>query len=129
MDIFGTMVDRVVVPEGEYIAELTACSEQASIHGPVNKYEFRLIGEDGIDGGKVTGLTPTAMMENSKKARWGAALLGRVPEIGENIKMKDVLNKRCRVVVVHKTDDKGQVFANVADVLPASVPDDEDLTF
>lgn len=70
MEIFGTMVDRVVVPEGEYIAELTACSEQASIHGPVNKYEFRLIGEDGIDGRKVTGLTPTTMMENSKKARW-----------------------------------------------------------
>jgi hypothetical protein len=130
MEFFGTMQERVAaVPESEYDAELTACSEQTSTHGPVNKFEFRLIGGSEIDGRKVTGLTPTTMAENTKKGRWIAALLGRVPAVGENITKGDVLNKRCRIVIVHKTDDKGQIFANVSDVLPAAPVSDDDIAF
>lgn len=113
------------VPEGEYSAVLTAVDEQPAMHGPVNKYEFRLEGSEEIDGRKVTGLTSTVMAENTKKGRWIAALVGRVPDIGEKISERDVLNNPCRVVIAHKTDARGIVHANVVDVLPPEIPGDE----
>lgn len=126
----ATMNEPVTsVPEGEYDALLEAVDEQEAPYGPVNRYEFRLSGAEGIEGRKVTGLTSTYMAENTKKGRWVTAILGRVPSVGDRISEQDLLNKPCRVVVAHKTDAKGLIRANVVDVLPVLAPEANDLAF
>ena len=126
----ATIKDPVsAVPDGEYEAIVTAVDTQEALHGTVNKFEFQLSGDGGIEGRKVTGLTSTYIAENTKAGRFVGAIMGRLPSTGENITERDVLGKRCRVVVAQKTDDKGIVRSNVVDVLPYDGEINEELSF
>ena len=109
----------VAVPEGEYDAVLTDVRLVEGPHGEMVKLDFRLCGDDEHEGREVSGVASRRLSENTKLGRWVCGLLGRVPEVGEEITTRDILDKECRIVVKHRANADGQVFANVAEVLPA----------
>ena len=108
----------VAVPEGEYDATPIEVRLTEGPHGEMVKIDFMLSGDDEHDGRQVSGVASRKLSENTKLGRWVCVLLGRVPEVGEEVTAQDLLHKDCRVVIKHKTNGEGQLFANVVQVLP-----------
>jgi hypothetical protein len=114
----ATMEEPVVaVAEGEYEAAPIDIRLVEGPHGEMVKIDFMLSGDGESEGRQVSGVASRRLSENTKLGRWVSAILGRVPEAGEEVKAGDLLHKDCRVVVKHKANADGQVFANVAQVL------------
>ncbi|MFA6244134.1 MAG: hypothetical protein WC655_24540 [Candidatus Hydrogenedentales bacterium] len=105
------------VAEGTFDAEVTGVQDMDGQHGPMVRIEFTLSTDDEWDERRVTGLASKKLSENTKLGRWVAAILGHVPEVGEEVSAQDLVAKGCRVVVKHKTNADGKVFANVVQVL------------
>ena len=117
----ATMEEPVVaVPEGEYDATPVDVRLTEGPHGEMVKIDFLLSGDDDCDGRQVSGIASRRMCENTKFGRWVAAILGRVPEVGEEVKAEDLLHKECRVVVKHRANADGRLFANVVEVMEPS---------
>jgi hypothetical protein len=110
------------VAEGTFDAEVTGVQDMDGQHGPMVRIEFKLATDDEGDDRRVTGLASKKLSENTKLGRWVEAILGRMPNVGEEITVYNLLHKHCRVVVKHKTNTDGKTFANVTDVLPSAVP-------
>ena len=106
----------VAVPEGEYAATPVDVRLSEGPHGEMVKIDFMLSGDDECDGRQVSGVASRRLSENTKLGRWVSAILGRVPEVGEEVKAQDLLHKDCRVVVKHRTNGEGQVLANVVEL-------------
>ena len=113
----------VAVPEGEYAATPIDIRLIEGPHGEMVKIEFMLSGDDECEGRQVNGVASRRLSENTKLGRWVSAILGRVPEVGEEVKAQDLLHKDCRVIVKHRTNGEGQVFANVVEVMGPSPSD------
>lgn len=111
-----------VVAEGEFNAEVTGIQDMVGQHGPMVRLEFTLSTDDEWDGRRVSGLASKKLCENTKLGRWVEVILGRMPNIGEEITAEDLIEKHCRIVIKHKTNPDGITFANVADVLAPKVP-------
>ena len=108
------------VAEGTFDAEVTGVQDMDGQHGPMVRIEFKLATDDEGDDRRVTGLASKKLSENTKLGRWVAAILGRTPQVGEEITVDDLHHKHCRVVVKHKTNTDGKTFANVVEVLPVN---------
>ncbi|MCC6694858.1 MAG: hypothetical protein IT365_04415 [Candidatus Hydrogenedentes bacterium] len=117
------------IAEGVYDAEVSGVRDQDGQHGPMVRVEFTLSTDNEFDGQRVSGLASVKLSEGTKLGRWVSAILGHMPAVGEEITVEDLLSKRCRIVVVHKTDAKGLIHANVVDVSPPCLKDDVDLPF
>ncbi len=111
-----------VVAEGEFNAEVTGIHDMVGQHGHMVRLEFTLSTDDEWDGRRVSGIASKKLCENTKLGRWVGAILGRMPDAGDDIAEEDLLEKQCRIVIKHKTNADGVVFANVADVLAPKVP-------
>ncbi len=107
-----------LVSEGEYLARPINMYEKMGPHGAMIHIDFRLLPEDDYDGCVVSGIASKKLTENTKLGRWAAAILGRIPEVGEEITTDDLLHEDCRVVIKHKKNSNDMVFANVVQVLP-----------
>ena len=105
------------VPEGQYKASVVDARGIDGPHGPMVKMDFMISGDDECDGRQVSGVASRRMSENSKLGRWVAAILGRLPEVGEEVSARDLVGKDCRIAVKHRTSSDGKTFANVTDVL------------
>jgi hypothetical protein len=108
----------VAVPEGEHDATPIDICVAEGPHGEMVRIDFMLSGEGESEGRQVSGVASRRLSENTKLGRWVSAILGRIPEVGQDVKAEDLLHKDCRVVVKHKTNADGKVFANVIEVLP-----------
>jgi hypothetical protein len=113
-----------VAPEGKYPATVHGIRDMDAPHGPVVRIDFKLISDDEAEGGQVSGLANKRFSENTKLGRWVTAILGRMPNIGEEITPAQLVGKECCVVVKHKTSADGKVFANVTEVLGLAKEDD-----
>lgn len=107
-----------VVLEGEYDAVPFDVRLVAGPHGEMVKIDFMLAGDHEYDGRQVSGVANKRLSENTKLGRWVSAIIGRVPVVGEEIMAEALLHKECRVIVKHKTNSDGTIFANVVQVLP-----------
>ncbi len=107
-----------VIPEGEFDAEITSVQDMEGQHGPMVRIEFTLTTDDEWDGRRVSGLASKKLSEATKLGRWVAAILGHMPEVGEEVTVEDLLRKCCRVIVKHNPYNDGTIFANVVQVLP-----------
>jgi hypothetical protein len=110
-----------ITPEGEYTSKPINMYEKTGPHGAMIHIDFRLLPEDEYDGCVVSGIASKKLTENTKLGRWIGAILGRLPEPGETITEDALLHKECRVIVKHKKNAEGRTFANVVQVLPATV--------
>ena len=108
------------VPEGEFDGEVSGVQDMDGQHGPMVRIEFTLATDDEWDGRRVTGLASKKLNETTKLGRWVAAIIGHMPEVGEEVTIEDLLHKHCRVVIKHKTSPDGKTFANVVEVLPVN---------
>lgn len=110
----------VLTPEGEYTGKPVNIYDKTGPNGVIVHIDFKLSTEDECDECVVSGIASKKLTENMKLGRWVAAILGCMPEVGEEVIADDLLRKECHVVIKHKTNAKGKVFANVVQVLPAS---------
>ena len=107
------------VPEGEYDAFVVDVKEVEGPHGSMVRIDFTLTTQDESDERQISGLASNKLHENSKLGRWVTAILGGMPNVGEDISATDLVHKKCHVVVKHKENAGGQVFANVVQVMPS----------
>ena len=78
--------------------------------------EFTMFTDNKGDQRPVSAIASNELSEDTKLGRWVAAILGHMPSVGEEVTVEDVLHKHCRVVVGHKSNSTGKIFANVVDV-------------
>ena len=109
-----------IVAEGEHRATLTNIRDVDGQHGATVRMDFILSADDEWDGREISGIASKRLSENTKLGRWVSAILGRIPEIGEEVTAETLIHKDCRVVVKHKTNADGKTFANVVEVLPVN---------
>jgi len=109
--------------EGEHRARLTNIQDMDGQHGPMVRIEFTLSPDDESEG-RVSAIASKRLSENTKLGRWVAAILGRAPNVGEEITAAQLIGKECWIVIRHKTNVDGKVFANVTDVLSLAKEDD-----
>ena len=107
----------VAVPEGEYAATPVDVRLVEGPHGEMVKIDFMLSGDEECDGRQVSGVASRRLSENTKLGRWVSAILGRIPEVGDEIRSEDLLHNDCRVAVKHRANADGQLYANVVAVL------------
>ena len=107
-----------VVPEGEYKGVPVSIRDIDCCYGARIHIEFLLSGYSGFGGCFVFGIIDNELNEDTELGRWVAAILGRMPEVGEEVSADDLLHKECCLVIRHKANTKGQVFAAVVLVLP-----------
>ena len=110
-----------IIDEGEYNAEVSGIGDMDGQHGTMARVGFTLSTDDEWDERRVSGIASKKLSEDTKLGRWVTAILGRMPAVGEEVTVEDLLHKHCRVVVGHKTSSNGKIFANVVRVLPAAV--------
>lgn len=81
--------------------------------GPSLKWQFGII----VDGEPetVTGLTSTSGSVKGKAFQFFTGILGRQPEVGEEIEPASLVGKRCRVLV----EDNSKGWPTVTKVTPA----------
>ena len=106
------------VPEGEYEATVVDLRTLEAQHGTVLRIDFSVVDEDG-EVRQVSGIAAQRLSENTKLGRWVAAIIGRFPEVGDEVLDSDLIGRTCRVTVQHKTNSDGKVFANVTQVVPS----------
>ena len=104
------------IPEGECRATVDGVHAVDAQYGPAVRIDFTVVDEDN-EARRVSGIASQKLSETSKFGRWVAGILGRVPDVGEQIAAQDLLCRECRIVVQHKTNAEGQTFANVVKVL------------
>lgn len=107
-----------ILPEGEYDAMTVDIRQAKGPHGQIVRIDFMIESEEEGEGRLVSGVASKRLSENTKLGRWMAAVLGRPLEVGEQLSPSDVMHRNCRVVVKHKANGEGQVYANVVQVLP-----------
>ena len=90
-----------VVPEGQYNAMPTDIQDMDGPHGAMVRVDFTLTTDDEYDGLQVSGLASKKLSENTKLGHWVAAILGRIPEVGEEILADGLLHRDCRVAIEH----------------------------
>lgn len=116
----GTRIDKILVDEDEFDAEVVAVREVKGPHDQMVCIEFSLGSFDGEEI-RVGGLARKNLSDLSKLGGWVEAILGRMPDVGEEVCVRDLLNRRCRIVVKHKkTLDGLTTFADVVRVHPAT---------
>ena len=122
----GTRIDKILVDEDEFDAEVVAVRELKGRYGLLVCIEFSMGSSDGWEV-RVSGLASKKLSASSKLGRWVEAILGRMPNVGEEVPAKDLLNRQCRVVVKHRKSLDGlTTFANVVRVLPATTSSHSD---
>jgi hypothetical protein len=112
-----TQQSATLIPEGEFPAVLTEIREMPGQHGTMVRLDFMITGEDEWEGRSLSGLANSVLSENSKLGQWVTALIGRTPAVGERVDSKDVIHRDCRIVVRHRVNSDGKVFANVVSIL------------
>ena len=105
----------------DHNAIVTHIQDAEGPHGPTVRIDFTLTTNNEHDGRQVSGLASKKLSENTKLGTWIAAILGGVPEVGKEITAADLIRKECRVMIKHKTNADGQVFANVVGIRPGNV--------
>ena len=121
----GMFEEPTTVPsEGKSRAVVTGIRDMDAPHGPVVRIDFKLPSDDEAEGGQVSGLANKRLSETTKLGRWVAALLGGMPNVGEGVTAAQLIGKECYVVIKHKTNVDGKLFANVTDVLGLAKEDD-----
>lgn len=104
-------------PEGEYDATVVDVRLQDATHGQAVRFDF-MLSDDEVDSRQVSGMASLRPSANTKLGRWIAAIMGRIPDVGERVTSGQLVQQECRVVIKHKAGADGQTFANVAQVLP-----------
>ncbi len=108
-----------VVAEGEFDGEVTGVRDMDDQHAPMVRLEFTLATDDEWDERRVSGLATKKLSENTKLGHSVTAILGRMPAVGEEITIEDLIHKHCHIIIKHKTSPESKVFANAVEVLPA----------
>jgi hypothetical protein len=112
-----------LVDAGEFNAEVVNVQETCGQYGPTVNIEFKLCNNDEWNGCPVTGLAKKKLSAGTKLGQWVKAILGRMPDVGEEVTTEDLLKKQCRIVIKHRTSLDGKTtFANVVDVLDPTIP-------
>ena len=109
----------VSVPEGIYNASPFDISETEAKYGPITIIYFKLSTNDEFDGQEVKGICSSILSEKSKLGKWVSVIMGRNVTVGEEVREEDILQKNCRVVIKHNTNENDTIFSNVVHVLPA----------
>jgi len=121
----GVFEEPTNVPsEGKSRAVVTGIRDMDAPYGPVVRIDFKLPTDDEAEGGQVSGLANKRLSENTKLGRWVAAILGHTPKVGEGVTAAQLIGKECYVVIKHKTNPDGKVFANVTEVIGVAKEDD-----
>ena len=123
MALSATMEEaETTVAEGTFDAEVIDIQELNGRHGPMVRIEFKLVTKNEWNGRTVNGLASKKLSAATKLGRWVEAILGRMPDVGEEVTADHLLKKPCRVEIKHKTNPDGKTtFANVVEVLSPDV--------
>lgn len=97
------------IAPGPYQATCTGLVEKAAKSDPTNMFR---VWEFTLDDGRTTsGSSSLSTSPKSKGGKWLAALIGRVPEAGEEV---EPIGRRCTIIV--ELDDNG--YEKVTTVAP-----------
>lgn len=116
----------VQVVDGEHIAVLTGMEGRTGMQfGDVLVWKFKIT-EGENEGVEIQGLSSRKQSDRSKLTAWASAILGKEINIGDKIKLKDLLNKPCKIITktVSRQDKLGrtQFQSKVSEVLKLSKP-------
>ncbi len=109
-----------VTPEGEYEGVVVGIRDIECCYGTRIHIRFVLSGDGRLDGNIVSGIADKILIQDMELGLWIAAILGRMPEAGEEVTFHDLLHRKCRLVIRHRTNARGQVFATVVNVCPVN---------
>jgi len=71
------------------------------------------------DGQTIEGISSRVFSTKSKLYHWYVAITKKIPEIGEDIDVGELIGKKCRIVVKDKMTKRGAVASQVVDALSA----------
>jgi hypothetical protein len=110
----------VAICESEYRADVFGARDTDGQQDATVRIESSLSTDNEGDERRVTGIASKKLSENTKLGCWVTAILGRMPTVEQEITVKDLHHKHCRVVVKHKTNPDSKTFASVVQVLSAN---------
>jgi hypothetical protein len=123
-ELVGIIGQVTTVEDGTYPATLTNVENFEYQDGFLRRWTFALDAVDS-DGNPATvdAVSSTALGPKSKAFGWIAALLGRTPEKGEEIRRSMLVGRSCLVTVVLNADGYSKIEAVVAALKRPRKPD------
>jgi len=102
------------IEEGLFEADFDGVEEGPELQfGPTLRWNFTAYVQG--DPTPINGLTTRSSSTRSKAYTWLSAILGRQPEVDENIDIDTLKGRRCRVMI----EDNKNEWPTVTDVKPA----------
>ena len=111
---------EMTVAEDKFDGEITGVQDMDCQYGPTVRIESTLSADDEWDGRRASGPAGKKLTDHIKLGRWVEAILGRMPNVGEEVTVEDLLHKHCRVEIKHKTSPDSKTFASLVQVLSAN---------
>lgn len=107
-----------LLDEGMYPAELLEIKDIETEYGDSLRWIFGIEGEETDEGEvpEVSGITSRRMSEKSKAFKWSSALLGEVPEVGDEVDLDDLIGMGAQVELKTGSLRDGTEVSNVIDV-------------
>jgi len=112
-----------LVPNGNYMAELTKVSQFTNIYGQRIGFEFTLK-DKGAEGCKVLRSTSTQLSASGKLADALRGILGReltAEELSKGIDVDALVGMKCGVMVLQSKNKAGTTFSNVEKIFPLAL--------
>lgn len=111
---FIAIVEEVVpvLAPGVYPARFAKIAEQSNDNGTFWMWTF--VVEDGNNVVEITATTSPRITPKTKSGKWLTILMGRQPEIGENVNFANVIDTDCQIVVA--INEAG--YSRIESILP-----------
>lgn len=108
-----TTVENVVIPTGEYLAQVVEIVPEEGNFGPQFRWKFDVLKPEAYLEKSLVGWTSTSPSLKSKFVRWATACLGRQIGAGETIDTDNLVGCRIVLVVTVKEGDDGAAYNKV----------------
>ena len=108
----------VVLPTGEYVAEVEEIEEVEGNYGPQLKWTFRVLNSKDHKDCTVLGWTSTSPSTKGRLVNWVSACYGRRIRGGETIDTHDLIGKRVSLVLTVEENGDGAEFNKIQSLKP-----------
>jgi hypothetical protein len=108
----------VVLPTGEYVAEVADIEESVGNFGPQLKWTFRILNSKDHSDCQVLGWTSTSPSTKGKLANWASACHARRIRGGETIDTHDLIGRRVSLVLTVEENGEGAEFNKIQTLKP-----------
>jgi len=111
-----TIVENVVMPTGDYIAQVVEIQPDEGNFGPQLRWRFEIIHPEEYQEKSILGWTSTSPSLSGRFVKWASACLARQIAPGEQLATEDLVGLKVVLTVIVREGDDGTEYNKIDSV-------------